>query len=131
MISVRDAQLKAFGSKPCAACQPAADASSSGAAGRSAGGGLPGARRNGPSVVVISKDQTAWIMVELVDEQGVPVPGEPFRITGPDGLATYGSLDNRGAVRLEGIAPGEYHVAFPERDIDGWQRAGNTEARPT
>src|SRR5262245_60501347 len=32
-----------------------------------------------------STQKSSWIEVELVDEDGKPVPGEPFKITLPDG----------------------------------------------
>lgn len=63
------------------------------------------------------KDETTWIEVELVDEQGKPVPGARYEIGRPNGtpLAT-GTLDDKGRARVTGIPPGEYMVRFPELD---------------
>jgi len=48
--------------------------------------------------------------------------GEPFTVTLPNGQEVSGTLDAKGAVRLEGIDPGMCQVSFPERDKDGWKR---------
>jgi len=39
----------------------------------------------------------SWIEIELVDEDGKPVPGEAYRITLPDGTTIdEGTLDDKG-----------------------------------
>lgn len=66
---------------------------------------------------------TSWIEVELVDQDGKPVPGEPYSIILPDGEAVAdGTLDEQGFVRIEGIDPGTCKVMFPRLDGRDWQR---------
>jgi len=69
------------------------------------------------------KEKTAWIEVELVDEDGEPVPGEGYRITLPDDSVAEGSLDDKGKARVEGFKPGNCKVTFPDLDEDAWKPA--------
>ncbi len=69
------------------------------------------------------EEKTAWIEVELVDEDGQPVPGERFRITLPDDSVAEGSLDDKGKARVEGFKPGNCKVTFPDLDKDAWEPA--------
>jgi type VI secretion system secreted protein VgrG len=66
----------------------------------------------------------SWIEIELRDKAGKPVPGEPYRITLPDGttLAT-GTLDHNGWARVDGIDPGTCKVTFPNLDKPTWRPA--------
>lgn len=69
-----------------------------------------------------NKDKTHWIEIKLVDEQGKPVPGEPYRITLPDGSTIAdGTLDEKGFARVENIDPGTCKVTFPNRDKTAWR----------
>ncbi|MBK7674257.1 MAG: hypothetical protein IPJ27_05525 [Candidatus Accumulibacter sp.] len=64
------------------------------------------------------------IEIELVDEQGQPVPGEEYCITDPDGCERRGYLDRNGFAREEGIKrAGECKISFPKLDKDAWRRA--------
>jgi type VI secretion system secreted protein VgrG len=65
-----------------------------------------------------------WIEIELVDEADKPVPGEPFRITLPDGSVVEGTLDEKGFARVDGIDPGTCQVTFPKLDEPLWERIG-------
>ncbi len=66
-----------------------------------------------------------WIEIELVDEDGKPVPGEPYEVTLPDGTqVAKGTLDQNGFKRIEGIDPGTCKITFPRLDKDAWERAG-------
>ena len=59
----------------------------------------------------------SWIEVELVGEDGKPIPGERYKITLPDGkTAAEGTLDQKGFVRVEGFEPGQCKVTFPDLD---------------
>jgi type VI secretion system secreted protein VgrG len=69
------------------------------------------------------EEKTAWIEVELVDEDGQPVPGERFRITLPDDSVAEGTLDDKGKARVEGFKPGNCKVTFPGLDKDAWEPA--------
>jgi len=64
-----------------------------------------------------------WIEIVLKDEEGAPVPGEPYRITVPDGSVAQGTLDHNGFARVDGIDPGNCIVTFPNLDKDSWDKA--------
>ena len=64
-----------------------------------------------------------FIEIELVDEQGNPVPGEAFEITLPDGSVVDGSLDGNGQTRVDGIDPGSCQITFPDLDTSAWKNA--------
>ena len=65
-----------------------------------------------------------WIEIELKDEQGKPVPGEPYEVTLPDGATVAsGTLDEKGFARVEGIDPGTCKITFPRLDKDAWKKA--------
>jgi len=69
-----------------------------------------------------NKDKKSWIEIELVDQDKKPVPGEPYRITLPDGQTlAEGTLDDKGQARVEGIDPGSCKVTFPQRDKRSWK----------
>src|ERR1700733_2695586 len=68
-----------------------------------------------------SEEKTHWIEIELVDENGSPVPGEEYRITLPDGsTVASGTLDGKGKARIEGIDSGSCKVTFPNWDKSAW-----------
>jgi hypothetical protein len=75
-------------------------------------------------VSTASPDTTTFIEIELVDEEGNPVPGESFEVTLPDGTVVDGSLDDQGQARVEGIdPPGSCQITFPDLDKDAWKNA--------
>ena len=43
-----------------------------------------------------NQDKTHWIEIELVDEEGKPITGEPYKITLPDGKVADGTTDSKG-----------------------------------
>lgn len=67
--------------------------------------------------------KTAWIEVELVDEDDKPVPGERYRITLPDDSVAEGTTDEKGKGRVEGFEPGSCKITFPDLDKDAWEPA--------
>lgn len=58
----------------------------------------------------------SWIELALLDPDGKPVPDERYWIQLPDGAVREGRLDASGKARVEGIAPGECEVRFPDTD---------------
>ena len=70
------------------------------------------------------KEKKTWVEVELVDEEGSPVPGERYRVTLPDGkTVAEGTLDQNGLARVEGIDPGSCKITFPNLDKEAWEKA--------
>ena len=70
---------------------------------------------------VISEKKKSWIAIKLVEEDGICVPGEEYRITLPDGTKVEGDLDEKGFARINGIDPGTCQVTFPELDKEAWK----------
>jgi hypothetical protein len=64
------------------------------------------------------------VMIELIDAEGNPVPGEPFRIMLPDGTVRTLRLDEQGKSHITGIErAGTCQVCFFERDASIWAPA--------
>jgi type VI secretion system secreted protein VgrG len=69
-----------------------------------------------------NKNKTHWIEIELLDEAGKPVTGEPYKITLPDGSTVAdGTLDDKGRARVNNIDPGTCKVTFPNLDQESWE----------
>lgn len=67
--------------------------------------------------------ETTWIEIRLIGEDKKPIPGERYRIELPDGSVREGSLNDKGAARVEGIDPGQCEVTFPALDKEAWVKA--------
>jgi hypothetical protein len=68
--------------------------------------------------------ETHSVMIELLDAEGNPVPGEPFRIELPDGSIRSLTLDDEGKAHVTGIEqPGTCKVCFYQRDAAIWAPA--------
>jgi hypothetical protein len=63
-----------------------------------------------PVVMLCAK---CWIEIELLDEDDIGVPREPYWIRLPNGVVRQGRLDDNGFVRLDGIPCGACLVRFP------------------
>ena len=74
------------------------------------------------AVVIDDPAKPDWIGIELTERDGSPVPGEPYVVEFADGRKITGKLDTLGRVRLEGVAPGDCTVTFPERDAREWKK---------
>jgi hypothetical protein len=62
-----------------------------------------------------------WIAVQLIDDNGDPVPNAAYKVTLPDGSVMSGSLDDQGIVRFDEIDPGDCLVSFPEIHAKEWK----------
>ena len=108
-MKIRSEQAEAFGPEPCVPCQGGTSA----AAGESARAG----------VVLAGNAEHSWIVIELRDDHGQPVPAERYRVVLPGGKSVEGTLDSKGMVRIEGFDPGSCSVTFPDRDAADWKRS--------
>ncbi len=76
-----------------------------------------------PETKEAKAEKKSWIEIELVDNDGKPVPGERYQITLPDGeTIAEGTLDDKGFARVDGIEPGTCKVTFQEMDGRSWTR---------
>jgi hypothetical protein len=73
-----------------------------------------------PAQTTLSPTKTSWISIELLDDDGKPVPGEAYQITVPDGTVVQGSLDDKGRAKVSGFDPGTCKISFPNLDKDVW-----------
>lgn len=64
-----------------------------------------------------------WIEIELVDEEGNPVPNVRYQLELPDGTKKAGTLAGNGRARVSEIEPGTCKVSFPDLDASAWERA--------
>jgi hypothetical protein len=67
--------------------------------------------------------EKTWVEFRLVDQDGKPVPGAAYKVTLPDGSVSTGSLNDQGAVRFEGIDPGNCRISFTDIDGNEWKAA--------
>jgi type VI secretion system secreted protein VgrG len=75
-----------------------------------------------PSSEENKKERKSWIEIELVNDEGEPVPGEKYRVTLPDGSTlAEGTLDEKGYARVSSIDPGSCKVTFPKLDQEAWE----------
>ena len=74
-------------------------------------------------VVRACKTDPHWIEFQLVDGNGEPVPGEPFRVRLPDQSLRKGTTDQNGKVRFEGITAGEASICYTGFDKLEWDVA--------
>jgi hypothetical protein len=71
--------------------------------------------------------ETDWLLIELRDSEGRPVPGARYVIELPDGNRVEGTLGDDGIAGVEGIDPGKCMVTFPDilADDSGRANSGN------
>ena len=97
---------------------------------QSAGGGANGdsntkPRKRNPNPPPRSDDrpEKTWVDVQLVDQDGTPVPNASYKLKITDGSIREGTLDTEGRVRVSGIDPGSCTVWFPGYDAKEWRLA--------
>jgi hypothetical protein len=62
------------------------------------------------------EDKDTWIEIRMKNTEGVPMKGERYQLKLPDGTVREGTLNDAGAVRIEGIDPGMCALTFPDLD---------------
>lgn len=65
--------------------------------------------------------ETHWIEIELLDDDGKPVPNEAYVVDLPDGTQSTGVTDGDGKARVSGIDPGTAKVSFPNLDKSAYK----------
>jgi hypothetical protein len=70
----------------------------------------------------LSCRKKTWVGIELLDNQGQPVPGKAYRIDLPDGQVVEGTLDQMGTAGVSGIDPGNCKITFPKLEAGSWKR---------
>jgi len=78
---------------------------------------------NQPVVQACPTKDPHWIEFELVDQDGKPVPGEPFRVRLPDKSLRTGRTDQQGKVRFDCITAGPATICYTGFDTKEWQAA--------
>lgn len=63
----------------------------------------------------------SWIEIELVGEDGLPIPQQRYRIEASDGSLQEGNLDDKGVARLETRRGGICRIWFPDLDTEAWE----------
>lgn len=72
-----------------------------------------------------------WIEIELLGEDGSPIPGEQYRIVLPNGSVVMGQLDADGRAYVGNFADaGECEISFPSLDRDAWAPLAGSAAAP-
>ena len=72
-------------------------------------------------VILCCEKSPHWIEFQLVDRQGEPVPGEPYRVRLPDQSLHTGATDAQGRARFESILAGNATIVFTGFDEREWQ----------
>ena len=62
------------------------------------------------------EEASAWIEIELCDEDGHPVPDQPYGLVTPDGRTRQGRSDKNGFAREEELPPGTCSISLLELD---------------
>ena len=66
-----------------------------------------------------------WIEIQLVGEDGSPMPWFEYEVTLPAGTKVRGYLDEHGQARIDNIeTPGTAQISFVSLDEEAWAAAG-------
>lgn len=96
--------------------EPTAPGSGGGGGGSGGGGGAVPVPINPPKPYKPDPAKTHWVEIELVDQEGNPLPGKRYTIKTPDNQLAESYTDEQGKARLEGIDSGSCEISFPELD---------------
>ncbi len=84
----------------------------------------PPSQATGALPTEVTQPTRHWIAIELVGEDGSPIPDEPYSVVLPGGRLCSGSLDQRGSARIDDIeSAGVCRVSFPRLDGAAWEVA--------
>lgn len=67
-------------------------------------------------------EETHFIEIELVDDDGKPVANASYVIELPDGSQRTGRTDGEGKAKITGIDPGTAKVSFPDFDKTAYEK---------
>jgi hypothetical protein len=70
-----------------------------------------------------ARKKKTWVEVELVDQDGDPVPDAQYQVELPDGTTKTGKLGTNGRARISDIDPGTCKISFPDFDASDWEAA--------
>jgi len=59
------------------------------------------------------KEDTSWISIKLIDEEGDAIVGEKYEVILPNGTLAKGTLGTDGTAKVKGFDPGACKVSFP------------------
>lgn len=65
-----------------------------------------------------------FVEIFLVGENGMPISGERYRLTTPDGVVHESFLDGDGHIKIWTLQSGDCTLAFPDLDRDAWGPEG-------
>ena len=66
--------------------------------------------------------ELSWVEIEMIDEEGQPMPNELYEITYPDGKTRRAKLNEQGIAHIGLREPMDVQVTFPHLDQDAWER---------
>ena len=68
-----------------------------------------------------AQEALSWIALEVVDDQGKPIPSLRYEMITPDGRRLTGTVGADGKARIEAIKKGTCKIEFPELPDDSWK----------
>ena len=71
-------------------------------------------------------EETHYIEIELLDDEGKPVADEAYFVELPDGTTKSGRTDAKGFARIDGVDPGTAKVSFPDLDKESYNPGGGS-----
>jgi hypothetical protein len=80
-----------------------------------------GDARPGQPNMLPCADDPHWVEFQLVDQDGNPVPAEPYTVRLPDQSISSGMLDQDGKARFDGIVAGQASICFTGLDTNEWR----------
>jgi hypothetical protein len=73
------------------------------------------------SPVEQSRIDKTWVGIELVDQDGSPVPQVRYVVELANGTQKTGKTDDNGCAQVRDLLPGTYNVSFPDFDASEWE----------